>query len=376
MFRNVHALTPDANHDEASRMDFVRAFRAHLSGRIMPGNFSLYEEKIKPAIEKETGRPPQHRDEIRKKMTSEPYYQLWSAMTRRSQEMMWDATVDTVERQLDGMIERFRSTNGDAGGSLTLNPDLEIPRYHSVHDIHIQPGGYHTDQVSDDITAGALYETGLQMYMAGGWGPEADFLGRMLCEGMRSIWPDFKPRKILDMGCGAGNSTLPWGRAFPDAELHAIDVGAPMLRYGHARAESLGVAVHFNQQNAERTDYGDGSFDLIVSHIMLHETSKKALPRIFAETRRLLSSGGRMLHFDIPRGDTIFDQFMHDWESYNNNESFARCMTDIDLVAEARKAAWPADEVGLQLMKPELNISQRNYSKEEMSFKVLAGTRA
>ena len=215
-----------------------------------------------------------------------------------------------------------------------------------MHDIHIQPGGYHTDQVADDITAGALYETGLQMYMAGAWGPEGDFLGHMLCNGMHSIWPDFQPKRILDMGCGAGNSTLPWGKAFPDAEVHAIDVGAPMLRYAHTRAESLGVAVHFSQQNAECTDYDDGSFDLVVSHIMLHETSKKALPRIFAETRRLLRSGGRMLHFDIPRGDTLFDQFMHDWESYNNNESFARCMTDIDLVAEAVKGGWPADEVG------------------------------
>ena len=376
MFRNVHALTPDANHDEASRMDFVRAFRAHLSGTIMPGNFSLYEEKIKPAIEKETGRPPQHRDEIRKKMMSEPYYQLWSAMTRRSQEMMWDATVDTVERQLPDMIERFRATSGGAGGSLELNPDLEIPRYHTVHDIHIQPGGYHTDQVADDITAGALYETGLQMYMAGAWGPEGDFLGHMLCNGMRGIWPDFQPKRILDMGCGAGNSTLPWGKVFPDAEIHAIDVGAPMLRYAHTRAESLGVAVHFSQQNAECTDYEDGSFDLVVSHIMLHETSKKALPRIFAETRRLLGSGGRMLHFDIPRGDTLFDQFMHDWESYNNNESFARCMTDIDLVAEAVKGGWPANEVGLELMKSNLDVTQRNYSRDEMSFKSLAGIRA
>lgn len=376
MFRNVHALTPDANHDEAARMDFVRAFRAHLSGTIMPGNFSLYEEKIKPAIEKETGRPPRHRDEIRKKMMVEPYYQLWSAMTRRSQEMMWDATVDTVERQLPDMIEAFRATSGGAGGSLELNPDLEIPRYHTVHDIHIQPGGYHTDQVPDDITAGALYETGLQMYMAGAWGPEGDFLGHMLCNGMHSIWPDFRPKRILDMGCGAGNSTLPWGKAFPDAEVHAIDVGAPMLRYAHTRAESLGVAVHFSQQNAECTDYEDGSFDLVVSHIMLHETSKKALPRIFAETRRLLRSGGRMLHFDIPRGDTLFDQFMHDWESYNNNESFARCMTDIDLVAEAFKGGWPADEVGLELMKSNLDVTQRNYSRDEMSFKSLAGIRA
>ena len=141
-------------------------------------------------------------------------------------------------------------------------------------------------------------------------------------------------------------------------------------------AESLSVAVHFSQQNAECTDYEDGSFDLVVSHIMLHETSKKALPRIFAETRRLLRSGGRMLHFDIPRGDTLFDQFMHDWESYNNNESFARCMTDIDLVAEAVKGGWPADEVGLELMKSNLDVTQRNYSRDEMSFKSLAGIRA
>jgi len=290
--------------------------------------------------------------------------------------MMWDATVDTVERQLPDMIQRFRAANGGAGGSLRLNPDLEIPRYHTVHDIHIQPGGYHTDQAPDDITAGALYETGLQMYMAEAWGPEADFLGRMLCDGMRNLWPDFEPKAILDMGCGAGNSTLPWGRAFPQAELHAIDVGAPMLRYGHARAESLGVAVHFSQQNAEATDYADGSFDLIVSHIMLHETSKKALPRIFAETRRLLREGGRMLHFDIPRGDTLFDQFMHDWESYNNNESFARCMTDLDLAAEALKGGWTAGETGLERMKSNLDASQRNYSKDEMSFKALAGIRA
>ena len=51
-------------------------------------------------------------------------------------------------------------------------------------------------------------------------------------------------------------------------------------------------------------------------------------------------------------------------------------MTDIDLVAEAVKGGWPADEVGLELMKSNLDVTQRNYSRDEMSFKSLAGIRA
>ena len=137
--------------------------------------------------------------------------------------------------------------------------------------------------------------------------------------------------RILDMGCAVGNSTLPWHRAHPEAELHAIDVAAPCLRYAHARARLYDVPVHFSQQNAERTNYDDASFDLVVSHIMLHETSKPALENILAETFRLLAPGGVMLHLDIPRGETPFDQFMMQWETYNNNETFSAFMTTADL---------------------------------------------
>ena len=56
------------------------------------------------------------------------------------------------------------------------------------------------------------------------------------------------------------------------------DVAAPMLRYVHARAEALGKRVHFSQQYAEATDLPDGFFDLILSQIVIHEISRRALP--------------------------------------------------------------------------------------------------
>ena len=137
----------------------------------------------------------------------------------------------------------------------------------------------------------------------------------------------------------------------------------------------MGVAVHFSQQNAERTRFGDGSFDLVLSHILLHETSKTALPRILAECRRLLRPGGLMLHLEVPRGDTPMEQFMHDWESYNNNEGFSRLMTGLDLRALATGAGWPEAEISVARAIPGFAASQKNYTDDDYPYTVLAGVK-
>jgi ubiquinone/menaquinone biosynthesis C-methylase UbiE len=199
-------------------------------------------------------------------------------------------------------------------------------------------------------------------------------MGNTLVAYLREKHPGFEPLRMLDMGCAIGNSTLVWGRAFPQAELHGIDVGAPVLRYAHARAQALGVPAHFSQQNAERTDFADASFDLVVSHIMLHETSKSALVRIMLECHRLLRPGGLMLHLEIPRGKTVMEKFMHNWESYNNNETFCRYMTDIDLAAEAAKGGFEPARIRVDEFVPKLDVAQMNYT-EHFFWKILAAVR-
>ena len=176
------------------------------------------------------------------------------------------------------------------------------------------------------------------------------------------------------MGCAIGNATLVWARGFPEAEVHGIDVGAPVVRYAHARAQALGVPAHFSQQNAESTDFEAGSFDLVISHIMLHETSKSALVRIMKECRRLLRPGGLMLHLEIPRGKNVMEKFMHNWESYNNNETFCRYMTVIDLEAEAIKGGFSPDKVRVDEFVPRMDVSQMNYTSN-FYWKILAATR-
>jgi ubiquinone/menaquinone biosynthesis C-methylase UbiE len=359
-----HAMLPRPVHDERARQDFVGTLRKHLASRVVPGHRIVYEKRVAPSIEARLGRAAVNRFEVRAVMDQDPYYRFWSAMQRRSQELMWEAVIDPVERCAAMLAARYRRLAGTRRrrGSLRLDDALQMPRYHTAVDIHLQPGGYHTDFAPDDVAAGAIYDRGLQIYSAGSTGLRNDAMGMLLVDYLRGRDPGFEPRRILDLGCAIGNSTLPWALAFPSARVEGIDVAAPQLRYAHARAEALGVEAHFSQQNAEHTDFADRSLDLIVSHIALHETSLSALRQILRECRRLLRPGGWMLHLEIPRGKTPLEQFLMNWESWNNNETFADLMTDIDLAAEAVEAGFdPARTRCVDYARPR-PASQRLYS--------------
>jgi len=340
-----HDMLPHATHDELARQNFVQSLKVYLASKVSPGNKVVYEQRAKPRFEQEYKRAPQTRHEVRRVMTDEPYYQTWSALQRTSQEMMWDAVATSVERQLPELIARAKR-NGNTVGSLTLNPDLKIPAYHTAVDIHCMPGGYHSEDVTDDVAAGAVYDRAVYIYAMSRLGALNDDLGQSLVHYLKEKHPAWQPRKILDMGCSVGHSTLPFVDAYPEAEVYAIDVGAPMLRYAHARAEALGKCVHFSQQNAEHTNFADGSFDLIVSHILLHETSSAAVRNIMRECYRLLTPGGMMVHLEAPQyhGMEPYAAFMFDWDTYNNNEPFWGTMRELDLVALAATAGFAKEK--------------------------------
>lgn len=367
-----HAMLPTPDHDEEARQMFVKSFRGHLAANVAPGSRRIYDRVVLPRFRQANGRAPTDKKEVRKEMVRQPYYQFWSAMQRASQELMWDSIIDTVERTLpDLKATAERLDNGNPKGSLRLDPGLEIPSYHTGVDIHLQPGAYHSEFAKGDVAAGAIYDRGVYLYLIGATGPDNDLLGRILVHFYKENFADRPVGRLLDMGCAIGNSTLPWCVALPDAEIRGIDVGAPVLRYAHARAEAKGCSVHFSQQNAERTDFDDESFDLVVSHIMLHETSHKALPRIFAECKRLLKPGGVMLHLEIPRSTEPFAAFMMDWESYNNNEPFSRQFRETDVVKLVRDAGLANPRFDLAPVN--FDTSQRNYGGVFEGFPVIVG---
>ena len=361
-----HAALPPTTHDEFARQEFVRSYKQYLVHNVHAGNRERFDKVVKPAFEKKAKRAPRDRFEVRDEMTRDPYYQMFSTLLRTSQEMMWSACQAPVERQLEDLNQQVNSTRGNkAGGSLKLDPKLKTPKYHTAVDIHCQPGGYHSEFTQQDASSGMVYDRAVHVYAMGQMGPYNNDMGASVALWLQGQHPEFKPRRILDMGCAVGHSTVPYTEVFPDAEVYAIDVAAPMLRYAHARAEDLGAKIHFSQQNAEKTNFKDGYFDLIVSHILLHETSEKAIHNIMRECNRLLKSGGMMVHAETPpyKGMEPFDAFMLDWDTRNNNEPFWARSHEIDLGKLSESAGLNAADNFEGLIPSAFQIAEADRSK-------------
>jgi SAM-dependent methyltransferase len=342
-----HAMLPTATHDEAARQEFAKSFKQFIQEGLLPGLKPVFTHRAAKRFEQQHGRAPADRSDIRRAMQPDLYFQHYAAANRISQELMWTATLDSVDRQLPELIERARSLTAKSKAQLKLPADFTVPKYISSLDIHCMPGGYATEVTADDVSVAALYDRGVFLYSLGYAGPNNDDMGRSACNFIKRNLQDFKPKRILDMGCTVGHATLPYKEMFPDAEVWGIDVGAPVVRYAHARAAGMGLEVNFAQMNAEATEFAAGSFDLVVSHILLHETSAKAMPKIFNECHRLLRPGGYMIHADLPPFDLMdpFAQFILDNETWYNNEPFWGAMRDTDQIQLAVNAGFQREQI-------------------------------
>jgi ubiquinone/menaquinone biosynthesis C-methylase UbiE len=125
-----------------------------------------------------------------------------------------------------------------------------------------------------------------------------------------------------------------------------IDTAAASLRYGAARAAGLGAKnITFVQANGEDLSrFPDNHFDWVQTTMFLHELSAQAMPRLLAECQRVLKPGGLILHVEQPQYSPtmpLFEQFMRDWDAFNNNEPFWTAMHGQDLKDVMERAGFP-----------------------------------
>ena len=323
--------------------DFVEGVKAYIAERMMPQLGQLYERKA-AAYAALHGQPPRTIEEVARLLEPTLFYRFGRCLQRISQEMMWAAVGRALEPRREELVAELKRPLERPLGRLELNPDLELPEYYRRVEFHLQPGSYFGDEL-----AGLVYDLAVPIYVLHRYGPENDEMGWALV----STLPQRTYRRILDMGCGIGQKTLPLVDAFPEAEVVGIDLSAPMLIYAHKRAEARGKRVFFSQQNAERTTFPDESFDLVCSTLLLHELPESAIRRVIAESYRLLTPGGVCAHLDLPpyREQTPYNAFLMDWDTENNNEPYWGAFHRMDLPALYR-------EVGFQHVR-EIPVTSR-----------------
>ena len=361
----THDLAVPLNQEDKAKRAFVSALRVHVLQHMSNSMKSRYEDYVKPKAKKR-GNACETPEQIHKALKSDFVFKAYSSARTTAQEMVFDVVSDSVDREFETLKANVKPVAKK--GSLTLDDTVEIPKSVSEIDVHLAPGSYHAEYAEEDFATGAVYDNAIEVFSFGQFGKDSDDIGMTLSNYVRLKFPEFKPAKILDAGCTIGHNTLPWAQTFPDAEVTAIDVAAPVLRYGHARAESMGVPVHFRQMDATAMKFEDNTFDVVFSYMFLHELPLKDIQTYLKEAHRVLKPGGLLWQMELPPMNQMraYDNFYLNWDTYYNNEPFYGTFRRQDYRKLLTDAGFGADEF-MEATMPRYTFVGEEAYKEALS---------
>jgi 2-polyprenyl-3-methyl-5-hydroxy-6-metoxy-1,4-benzoquinol methylase len=94
--------------------------------------------------------------------------------------------------------------------------------------------------------------------------------------------------RVLDIACGTGNSAIPLARS--GAIVTGVDIATNLLIQARERAAAEGLAITFDEGDAEALPYADASFDAVTTMFGAMFAPRPAL--VASECARVLKPGG------------------------------------------------------------------------------------
>ena len=125
-------------------------------------------------------------------------------------------------------------------------------------------------------------------WMAGDFGVIARLVGGTAGEPFAQQIALSPRDRVLDVACGTGNVSLPLARG--GAVVTGVDIAPNLLEQARVRAAEAGLAIRFEEGDAEALPYADASFDVVTSMFGAMFAPRPEL--VAAEMARVLRSGG------------------------------------------------------------------------------------
>lgn len=173
------------------------------------------------------------------------------------------------------------------------------------------------------------------------------------------------PKKILDVGCGTGFTSIDAKNRWPSARLLAIDIALPMA----LEAKKAGVP-NATTADASILPFKNSSFDLIVSSLALQWASRD--DRLFTELARVLVKGGQLVFSTLGPGTLAELHSAYDkacMECTGKPAIFKRLLGKNNLMEKMAKAGF-TDRFAM------FRSVVRSYPSVQALFKTLKGTGA
>ena len=109
----------------------------------------------------------------------------------------------------------------------------------------------------------------------------------------RQLPPGFEPSRVLDFGCGLGDTTTLLAAAFPSARLVGVDTAAPAIAHARATRGSERIAFATVDELAP-----EGNFDLAYTNGVFHHIEPRQRPAAARRILQCLKPGGLFALFE------------------------------------------------------------------------------
>lgn len=199
---------------------------------------------------------------------------------------IWERFLSPIVRSLideEKLRQLYNRIDWEGESDRISNPQVIYPHYYSSQNFHGIEGGYLNPSAS------VTYDPITQYVLP----PNETWVRQGLIDRIKGT-----PRRILDLGCGTGSTTLMLKQAFPQAQVIGLDLSPYMLVMADYKAKTAGLTIQWRHGNAEETGFPDASFDLVTASLLFHETPPAVAKSILRESFRLLMPGGEVLILD------------------------------------------------------------------------------
>lgn len=181
-------------------------------------------------------------------------------------------------------LKHFReSINWEQERDRIANPNLEYPNYYQSQNFHGIKNGY----LNPD--AAVTYDPITRYFLP----PHETWVRE---DAIKMIQGE--PKRIVDLGCGTGSTTILLQEAFPQAQLIGLDLSPYMLFMAERKAQEKQFPIQWCHGKAEDTGLAGETFDLVTASLLFHETPVEISKAILRESFRLLKGGGQFLLLD------------------------------------------------------------------------------
>ena len=126
-------------------------------------------------------------------------------------------------------------------------------------------------------------------------GEDSDYFSEYKIKEITRFFETNQPFKVLDYGCGDGNSEVFFEKYFSQASVFGIDISEESIIKAKERTTKRSQFIPFN---GLEVPYENDTFDLVYTACVFHHIDATQHHKVLSEMHRVLKKGGKLIVFE------------------------------------------------------------------------------